>query len=58
MAATATISTIRATKSRKFIPSKMFNTSTSMPATAKDPYLVYKIALLQFFYLNEDKSKI
>lgn len=47
MAAAATITTIRPTICGELIPSEMLDTSTSMPAPTKDPYLVYKIALFQ-----------
>jgi hypothetical protein len=47
MSTSATISTVRPAKRRKFITHEMFAASPSVPASAKDPYLVNKIAFFQ-----------
>lgn len=48
MGATASIATVGSAHGREFIPHEMPVARPAMATAAKDPYLVDKIALLQF----------
>jgi len=47
MTSATSVTAIGAAKRRKFIAHKMFTSRTTVPASAKDPYLVNKIAFFQ-----------
>ena len=47
MTSTAAVSAIRSAIGCEFIPAKVFDTCSAMPALTKDPDLVYEICLLQ-----------
>jgi hypothetical protein len=46
MSSSSSISSIRSPEGRHFIPEKMFTASAPMPGSAKNSYLVDKIAFL------------